>query len=82
MGAPLIAVVLGVAGANARFMPMTLSMIPVFQIHLIIENGIISFHIFFHQHLGGNAPPRREIRADRRVFYFLGFSLPVCLPVS
>ncbi|MCS5554014.1 MAG: AzlC family ABC transporter permease, partial [SAR324 cluster bacterium] len=30
LGAPLIAVVLGVAGANARFMPMTLSMMPVF----------------------------------------------------
>ena len=31
LGAPLIAVVLGVAGANARFMPMTLSMMPVFS---------------------------------------------------
>ena len=31
MGAPLIAVVLGVAGVNSRFMPMTLSMMPVFD---------------------------------------------------
>ncbi|HJL93737.1 MAG TPA: AzlC family ABC transporter permease, partial [SAR324 cluster bacterium] len=28
LGAPLIAIVLGVAGANARFLPMTLSMMP------------------------------------------------------
>ena len=47
LGAPLIAVVLGVAGANARFMPMTLSMMPVFADSPHIENGIISFHISF-----------------------------------
>ena len=31
LGAPLIAVALGVAGANARFLPMTLSMMPLLR---------------------------------------------------
>ena len=75
LGAPLIAVVLGVAGANARFMPMTLSMMPVFSDspHNRKWNYLLSHFISINTwtemlHRG------HEIRADRRVFYFLGFS--------
>ena len=75
LGAPLIAVVLGVAGANARFMPMTLSMMPVFadSPHNRKWNYLLSHFISINTwtemlHRG------HEIRADRRVFYFLGFS--------
>ena len=75
LGAPLIAVVLGVAGANARFMPMTLSMMPVFadSPHNRKWNYLISHFISINTwaemlHRG------HEIRADRRVSYFLGFS--------
>ena len=75
LGAPLIAVVLGVAGANARFMPMTLSMMPVFaeSPHNRKWNYLISHFISINTwaemlHRGN------EIRPDRRVPYFLGFS--------
>ena len=75
LGAPLIAVVLGVAGANARFMPMTLSMMPVFSDspHNRKWNYIISHFISINTWTEMNHRGH-EIRADRRVFYFLGFS--------
>lgn len=76
LGAPLIAVALGVAGANARFMPMTLSMMPVFvdSPHNRKWNYFLAHFISINTwaemlHRG------REIRADRRMAYFLGFSL-------
>ncbi|GIT08368.1 MAG: hypothetical protein CM1200mP30_19980 [Pseudomonadota bacterium] len=75
LGAPLIAVVLGVAGANARFMPMTLSMMPVFadsphnRKWNYLLSHFISINTWAEMHHRGH-----EIRADRRVFYFLGFS--------
>jgi len=75
MGAPLIAVVLGVAGANARFMPMTLSMMPIFDDspHNRRWNYLLAHMISINTwtemlHTGP------EIRADRRMAYFLGFS--------
>ena len=75
MGAPLIAVVLGVAGVNARFMPMTLSMMPIFDDspHNRRWNYLIAHMISINTwtemlHTGP------EIRADRRIAYFLGFS--------
>jgi len=75
MGAPLIAVVLGVAGANARFMPMTLSMMPVFDdsphnrrwnYFLAQMISILTWTEMLNR--------GSEIRADRRMAYFLGFS--------
>ena len=76
LGAPLIAVVLGVAGANARFMPMTLSMMPVFvdSPHNRKWNYLfahfISINTWAEMLHRGN-----KIRPDRRVPYFLGFSI-------
>lgn len=75
MGAPLIAVVLGVAGANARFMPMTLSMMPVFDDspHNRRWNYLLAQMISINTwtEMLDRGP---EIRADRRMAYFLGFS--------
>ena len=75
LGAPLVAVVLGVAGANARFMPMTLSMMPVFRDaphgrrwnYLLVH--MISINTWAEMLRRGY-----EIPSDRRVAYFLGFS--------
>ena len=75
MGAPLIAVTLGVAGANARFMPMTLSMMPVFRNaphgrhwnYLLVH--MISINTWAEMMRKGH-----EIPVERRVAYFLGFS--------
>ena len=75
MGAPLIAVVLGVAGVNARFMPMTLSMMPVFDDspHNRRWNYLLAHMISINTwtEMLTRSP---EIRADRRMAYFLGFS--------
>ena len=75
MGAPLIAVVLAVAGVNARFMPMTLSMMPVF--HDSPHNR--RWNYFLAHMISINTWTEmlnrgKEIRADRRMAYFLGFS--------
>ena len=75
LGAPLIPIVLAVAGANARFMPMTLSMMPVFDDspHNRLWNyflaHFISINTWSEMISRGN-----QIRADRRIAYFLGFS--------
>ena len=75
MGAPLIAVVLGVAGANARFMPMTLSMMPVFDDspHNRRWNYFLA-HMISINTWSEMLKTGPEIRADRRMAYFLGFS--------
>ena len=75
MGAPLIAVVLAVAGVNARFMPMTLSMMPVF--HDSPHNR--RWNYFLAHMISINTWTEmlnrgKENRADRRMGYFLGFS--------
>ena len=75
MGAPLIAVVLGVAGVNSRFMPMTLSMMPVFDEspHNRRWNYLLAHMISINTwtEMLLRSP---EIRGDRRMAYFLGFS--------
>ena len=75
LGAPLIAVALGVAGANARFLPMTLSMMPLLRKaphhrrwnYLLVH--MISINTWAEMRRRGS-----EIRADRRAAYFLGFA--------
>jgi predicted branched-subunit amino acid permease len=76
LGAPLIAVALGVAGANARFMPMTLSMMPVFadSPHNRKWNYFLA-HLISINTWAEMLHRGREIRADRRMAYFLGFSI-------
>ena len=75
LGAPLIAVVLGVAGANARFMPMTLSMMPVFADSPHNRKWNYLFAHFISINTWAEMLHRgNEIRADLRVPYFLGFS--------
>ncbi len=76
MGAPLIAVVLGVAGANARFMPMTLSMMPIFEKspHNRRWNYLLA-HMISINTWAEMLQTGPEIRSERRVAYFLGFSL-------
>ena len=76
LGAPLIAIVLGVAGANARFLPMTLSMMPVFD--GAPHNR--RWNYFLAQFISINTWAEmlnrgHQIKADRRMAYFLGFSL-------
>jgi len=75
MGAPLIAVVLGVAGVNARFMPMTISMMPVFE----GSKHNRKWNYFLAQMISINTwaemmQRRDDINVDLRVAYFLGFS--------
>ena len=75
MGAPAIAVALGVASANARFMPMTLSMMPVF--HDSPHNRRWNYLLAHMISINTWAEMLRrgpEIRADRRAAYFLGFA--------
>ena len=75
LGAPLIAVALGVAGANARFLPMTLSMMPLLRKaphhrrwnYLLVH--MISINTWAERMRKGD-----EIPVERRVAYFLGFS--------
>ena len=75
LGAPLIAVALGVAGANARFLPMTLSMMPLLRKaphhrrwnYLLVH--MISINTWAEMMRKGD-----EIPVERRVAYFLGFS--------
>ena len=75
LGAPLIAVVLGVAGANARFMPMTISMMPVFAESTHNRKWNYLFSHFISINTWAEMLNRgHEIRAERRVSYFLGFS--------
>ena len=75
MGAPLIAVVLGVAGINARFMPMTLSMMPIFDgtNHDRKWNYLLA-HMISINTWAEMLQRKDEISVDRRVAYFLGFS--------
>jgi len=75
MGAPLIAVVLGVAGVNARFMPMTLSMMPVFEgsNHDRKWNYLLA-HMISINTWAEMLQKREMINVNRRVAYFLGFS--------
>jgi len=75
MGAPLIAVVLGVAGVNARFMPMTLSMMPVFDgsKHNLNWNYFLA-HMISINTWAEMMQRSDEIKVNLRVAYFLGFS--------
>ena len=75
MGAPLIAVVLGVAGVNARFMPMTISMMPVFEgtKHNRKWNYFLA-HMISINTWAEMMQRRDDINVDFRVAYFLGFS--------
>ena len=75
MGAPAIAVALGVASANARFLPMTLSMMSVF--HDSPHNRRWNYFLAHMISINTWAEMLRrgpEIKADRRVAYFLGFA--------
>ena len=81
LGAPLIAVALGVAGANARFLPMTLSMMPLLRKaphhrrwnYLLVH--MISINTWAEMMRKGD-----EIPVERRVAYFswLFVDLHVC----
>ena len=75
LGAPLIAVVLGVAGVNARFLPMTLSMMPVFDRsdHNRKWNYFLA-HMISINTWAEMLQRKDEISVDLRVAYFLGFS--------
>ncbi len=79
LGAPVAAVALAVAGANARFLPMTLSMMPVFQDsphdrrwHYLLAH-FISINTWGEMMFRGP-----EIAPNRRVAYYLGFS-SICM---
>ena len=75
MGAPLIAVALGVAGVNARFMPMTISMMPVFEggKHNRKWNYFLA-HMISINTWAEMMQRKDEIKIDLRIAYFLGFS--------
>ena len=75
MGAPLIAVALGVSGVNARFMPMTISMMPIFDgsKHNRKWNYFIA-HMISINTWAEMLKRKDEINVDLRVAYFLGFS--------
>ena len=76
LGAPLIAVVLGVAGVNARFLPMTLSMMPVFDRsdHNRKWNYFLA-HMISINTWAEMLQRKNEIDVNHRVAYFLGFSI-------
>ena len=80
MGAPLIAVALGVAGVNARFMPMTISMMPIFEggKHNRKWNYFLA-HMISINTWAEMIQRKDEIKIDLRVAYFLGFSLTCML---
>tara|TARA_Y100001970_G_C14165685_1_gene821142 strand:+ start:967 stop:1695 length:729 start_codon:yes stop_codon:yes gene_type:complete len=80
MGAPLIAVALGVAGVNARFMPMTISMMHVFE----GSNHDRKWNYFLAHMISINTwaemlQRKDQIDVNLRISYFLGFSFTCML---
>ncbi len=76
LGAPLLAIVLTSSAANARFMPMTVSMIPLFKGHKPAErwNLILAQLVSVNTWVGlhRRAP---ELPLERRAPFYVAFSL-------